>query len=793
MNISYNWLKEYIDFELTPLELAEQLTAAGLETNLVQQFPDYFQSIKVGYVISRETHPNADKLSVCQVDLGTGEPQQIICGAPNVAAGQKVPVATLGTTFPGGMKIKKAKLRGVISNGMICSERELELSDDHAGIMVLDEDATPGSAMGSYLSGNDVTLELDLTPDRPDALGHIGVARDLAALLGKELKVPAVKLVEAAAATAAEITVEIQDVEACPRYAARLVKDIKIADSPAWLRRRLQAVGIRSINNVVDAANYVLMETGHPLHTFDLSYIEGQKIVVRRAEPKEKITTLDGKERELDDQVLLICDTRKPVAVAGIMGGENSEVKVDTTELLLESAYFDPVVIRRGARKLQLATDASHRFERGADPNGIPYALDRLAALIIELAGGYLTQGQVDVYPQRIEPLQIILRASRCNQLLGTDIPADLMRAILSGLGMIVQEERSGELMVTVPTFRPDITREIDLVEEIARIYGYDNIPIPEHFSIANQLSKPSPDKVREQIMDYLAAIGFNQIYGNSLVAIDEHPIVLGDEEPMILANALTRDMASIRTSLLPGVSKIAGYNLNRRQVNLKLFEVGQVSSLDSSIDTGAREMSHLALFVSGDYQIKQWSQPAVPADIFQLKGIISALFAGLFKQSIQYVATEHEQIDSALEIRYKGQQIGVIGEPRGRWAEQAEGAYAELRIPTATQLDPVVKYEQVAVFPRVERDLSILVDTNISYSDLEHIIVKNSGKYLIYSQLYDIYEGKSIASGKKSLTFRLVFQNQKRTLTEKEIDRDFQRILKGLEDANKATLREAT
>ncbi len=792
MNISYNWLKEYIDIDLTPIELAEKLTDAGLEAVIVDQFPEFFKTIRVGHVISREKHPDADKLSVCQVDLGDGDSHQIICGAPNVAAGQNVAVATIGTTFPEGMRIKKAKLRGVVSYGMICSESELELSDDHSGIMVLDEAAIPGVDMTSYLSGNDVSLELDLTPDRSDALGHIGVARDLAALLGKTIKKPEAVLAESNELTADLISVEIEDQAACPRYAARLVKNITISDSPVWLQQRLQAVGIRSINNVVDASNYILMETGHPLHTFDLRHVEGEKIIVRMAKEKEQITTLDGKKRELDDKVLLICDGQKPVAVAGIMGGENSEVKDDTTDLLLESAYFDPVVVRRGARKLQLATDASHRFERGTDPNGIPYALDRLAGLIVKLAGGEITRGQVDAYPQKINPVKVDFRVERCNKVLGTMISAKEMYSILTGLGMDVSGDTT--FSVTVPTFRPDITREIDLVEEIGRIYGYDNIPIPQHFSIANKMSPVTPDIMRERIIDHLAATGFNQIYGNSLVSVDEHPTVFGDEEPLILANPLSRDMASMRTSLMVGLLKAVEYNQNRRQADLKLFEVGQVSTTDSSIDTGARECSHLVLFLAGELQVKQWSQQSVAADIYHMKGILFSLFNDLFKEQISFESADHPLLVNALEIFLGQQRIGVLGDMNEKNADtkNISGVYCEVNLPPDIGLKQAIKYEKVAVFPTVERDLSILIDTGVLYSDLEKSIRNNAGKYLVYSRLYDIYEGKSIASGKKSLTFRLVFQNQKRTLTEKEIDKDFKRILKGLEGAYNATLREA-
>ncbi|NQV42216.1 MAG: phenylalanine--tRNA ligase subunit beta, partial [Candidatus Marinimicrobia bacterium] len=754
MNISYNWLKEYIDIDLEPAVLAEKLTDAGLEAVIVETLPEFFKSIVVGHVVSREKHPDADKLSVCMIDLGDGEPKQIICGAPNIDTGQKVPVATIGTTFPDGMKIKKAKLRGVVSNGMVCSERELDLSQNHSGIMVLDETAELGMDMVSYLSGNDVSIELDLTPDRSDALGHIGVARDLAALLGLEMHKPTVAIKESSTPSSSIISVEIQDPQACPRYAARIVKGVKITESPTWMRQRLQAVGIRSINNVVDAANYVLMETGHPLHTFDLRYIEGGKIVVRKATDKEKITTLDGKARELDDSVLLICDGKKPVAVAGIMGGENSEVKDDTIDLLLESAYFDAVVVRRGAKKLQLSTDASHRFERGTDPNGIPYALDRLAALIIELAGGEVTQGQVDAYPTIINPLEISFRGKRCNDILGTTIDVATISRILNGLELS-HTEKDGVFQVKVPTFRPDITREIDLVEEIGRIYGYNNIPLPQHFSIANKINKKTPDQMREKIIDHLAAVGFNQIYGNGLLAVEEHPTVFGDEEALLLANPLSRDMASMRSSLLMGIAKVADYNINRRQSDLKLFELGQVSTLDMDSDTGARETSHLGILISGELQSKQWSQESIAVDVFQMKGMLHSIYKDLFGQEIHFQSIEHTLFNDSIGVFTGDDRIGVLGELKqiNQKLKSVNGIYAEIRIAENLGLEQNIQYEQVSIYPTVERDLSILIDSNIAFSQIDETIQKNAGKSLVYSRLYDIYEGKSIASGKKSLT----------------------------------------
>ncbi|MBT4359414.1 MAG: phenylalanine--tRNA ligase subunit beta, partial [Candidatus Marinimicrobia bacterium] len=769
MNISYNWLKEYIDIDLEPQVLAAKLTDAGLEAVIIETLPDFFKSIVVGHVVSKEKHPDADKLSVCMIDLGSEEPKQIICGAPNIAAGQNVAVATIGTTFPEGMKIKKAKLRGVVSNGMVCSERELDLSQDHSGIMVLDEDAVLGMDMVSYLSGNDVSIELDLTPDRSDALGHIGVARDLAALLGLEMRKPVIEVKESSTPTSSIVSVELEDTQSCPRYAARIVKNVKIGESPSWMRQRLQAVGIRSINNVVDAANYVLMETGHPLHTFDLRYIEGGKIVVRKAVDKEKITTLDGKERELDDSVLLICDGKKPVAVAGIMGGENSEVKDDTTDLLLESAYFDAIVVRRGAKKLQLATDASHRFERGTDPNGIAYALDRLASLIVELAGGEITQGQVDAYPSVIEPLEVTFRAQRCNAILGTEIETTTISKILNGLELF-HTENGGVFKVKVPTFRPDITREIDLVEEVGRIFGYNNIPVPQHFSIANKINKKTPDQVREKIIDHLAAIGFNQIYGNGLLAVDEHPSVFGDEEALILANPLSRDMASMRSSLLMGMAKVADYNINRRQADLKLFELGNVSTVDMDSDTGACETSHLGIFISGELQRKQWSQESVEVDVFQMKGILSSLYRDLFGLDLLFKSMEHDLFTEAIGVYLGEEKIGILGNLKmiNQNLKSVCGVYAEVRNSEDLGLGRDIRYQKVSVYPAVERDLSILIDANVPFGNINETIQKNAGKSLVYSRLYDIYEGKSIASGKKSLTFRLVFQNKTRTLTEK-------------------------
>lgn len=794
MIVSYNWLKEYVDFELTPAELAEKMTDLGLEANIVSQFPDFFQSIVVGHVESVEKHPNADKLSVCEINIGGEGAETIVCGAPNIAAGQNVPVATVGTVFPGGHKIKKAKLRGVASNGMVCSERELELSDEHSGIMVLDSEAVPGTAINDYLSGGDFAIEIDLTPNRPDALGHMGVARDIAAALGRRLEIPPVKVEQADEPTADHIKIQIDDADGCPRYAARIVRGVKIGPSPAWLQQRLQAVGQRPINNVVDAANYILMDTGHPLHTFDMRYIEDNTIIVRRARTGEKMTTLDGKERELDDKMLLICDGQRPVALAGIMGGENSEVKDDTTDILIEGAYFDPVTVRRGSKLLQLPTEAAHRFERGADPDNAPYSVDRLAILIKDLAGGEILSGLVDANPGDIQPLEVSFRPSRCNMVLGTDIPASDMQPILENLGFDISAVDAEAWQVTVPTWRPDVTREIDLVEEVGRVYGYDNIPIPKRYTVSSKIQKKTPDVQREKVIDHLTARGFLQAYAISLVSEDRHPALFGDEKPVFLSNPLSQEMTTVRSSLLPGLETIVAYNLNRKQNDLRICEIGQVCHVDEQSDTGALETTRVAIVLTGREHEKHWLRDEESTGIYHLKGHLRELFDSVIGTDVLFRSTEHDLFENGVEIVIEERVIGYLGELSDQRLK-AEGikvdvAYAEFVLENLET--PAARYQDIAVFPSVERDMSILVDKSASYDDLQEVIEKNGGKYLILSRLYDLYEGKGIAPDKKSLTFRLVFQNPERTLTEKEVDRDFQRVVRGLEDTYKAKLREA-
>jgi phenylalanyl-tRNA synthetase beta chain len=795
MILSYNWLQEYIDLDESPEKLCEYLTTLGLEANIVNQMPKLYETIKIGRVVSCERHPQADKLSVCLVDIGEEEHAQIVCGAPNVAKGKYVPVALPGTKFSDDFIIKPVKLRGVKSSGMICSERELGISENHDGILELPEDAVTGWNFGEYLTGNDTAIELDITPNRPDALSHIGSARDLGSLLHKSIHIIEPTFVESQEKTSSAIKIEILDTNGCPRYASRVIKGIKISSSPEWLKKRLRTIGLRSINNVVDAANYVLMETGQPLHTFDYDKIADKKVIVRRSHQNEKFVTLDSKEHVLNDHTLLICDNKKPIAIAGVMGGMNSEVSSETVDVLIESAYFDPVTIRRGSKSLGLSTDASKRFERGVDPNGVTYALNRLTSLIQELAGGDVLNGEIDIYTSPIEPLHISFRPQRCNDLLGSDIGFDEMQAIFKGLEFSVKtDEFSWD--VVVPTFRPDIEREVDLIEEVARVYGYDNIPTPQSFRVSNKPSKNSSLSIKKQIREFLSNVGFNEIYANSLVGVNEHPQMFSDEEAVILANPLTIEMASLRSSLLVGIEKIVRHNHNHREFNLRLFELGQVNKMDSESETSAKEETRLAIVLSGNWQEKHWNLDIIPNTIFNLKGLVSAVLQHITSQTPIFSVCNHKLLNDALEIKLNDIGIGYMGELNEdrKKASDIDNSvlYAELNLETIFNLayKRNLQFEGVSAFPKIERDLSIILDQNISHKNVQDTILKQGGNSLIQSKLYDIFQGKSIAGDKKSFTFRLVFKAKDRTLTEKEVDKSFKRVLRALNEQFGATLR---
>ena len=796
MIVSYQWLRDYVAFDLTPAQLCEKLTTLGLESYIVSQHAPYLSEIIVGEILECVRHPQSDHLSICQVNIGADNPQQIVCGASNVAKGQHVPVALPGAILPGGLEIKPVKLRGESSAGMICSERELGLSDRHEGILVLNPNTKIGMSFTDYLTGGDTTIEIDITPNRPDAMSHIGVARDLAALLKADLVIPIPVFEESLPATSSLVNITIDDPKGCPRYASRVITGVSIGPSPAWLQERLQAVGLRSINNVVDAANFVLMETGHPLHTFDFDQLAGPEIIVRRARNAEEMTTLDGKKRILNEEILLICDASKPVAIAGIMGGENSEVTPATTNILIESAYFNPITIRRGSKMLGLSSEASKRFERGADPNGVIYALERLTGLIQDLAGGKVSTGVLDIYPVPIEKHEVSLRHKVCNDLLGVEISPESQCEFLTRLGMEILATSSQVSRYSIPTFRPDITREADLIEEILRLYGQNNIPVNDHFKVGIQTTGRSSVRFRNDARELLVGLGYHEIMSVSLVTENQHPVIFGDEEAVELLNPSSQEMTTVRSSLMSGIETTISFNLRHRQTDLRIFEVGQVSTLDAGSDTGARETTHIAFALQGSARKKSWLDSELPATLFHLKGDLAKIYCAITGTEPVLEPVNHAVLDHALVVKSGDMMIGIMGEiPKARRQKsdiQGSVFYAELRTQELEELywAKEKRFQNFSVYPVVERDLSLVLDESISHFEIQKMIEEKGGNSLHECYLYDLYQGNTIAPGQKSLTFRLVFQNPDRTLTEQEVDRSFDRILRSLKTDFNANLR---
>ncbi|MCF7797524.1 MAG: phenylalanine--tRNA ligase subunit beta [Lentisphaeria bacterium] len=796
MIISYQWLRDYVEFTLSPEELCEKLTSLGLEAYVSSQYEPFLNEIIIGELVACQPHPDSDHLSICQVQVNQADIHQIICGAPNVAQGQRVPVALPGTMLPGGLEIKPVKLRGEKSNGMICSEKELGLSESHEGILVLGEKAPIGGAFVDYLTGGETAIEIDLTPNRPDAMSHIGVARDVAALLQQSLIKPRPEFQESAVSTDSLVKITLDDPHGCPRYATRVIQGVIIGPSPQWLQERLQAVGLRSINNVVDAANYVLMETGHPLHTFDYDQLTGHEIVVRRARKNEKMITLDSKERQLNEEILLICDGDKPVAIAGVMGGENSEVTAQTVNILIESAYFDPVTIRRGAKFLGLSSEASKRFERGADPNGVIYALERLTGLIQEVAGGEVSKGVVDAYPKAIPPAEVRFRHERCSALLGVDIPAERQRQLLTGLGFTLLESSDRESTFQIPTFRPDITREADLFEEVLRLYGQHNVPVNTHFRVTSQALGKSSHKFRNAVREILVGMGYHEMMAVSLVTEKQHPRLFGDEMPVELLNPGSREMTTVRSSLLPGMETALAYNLRHRQENIRLFEVGQVSTADGESDTGAREATHIAFLQHGLAQEKTWLTSETESTFYHLKGNLQQLWRSMTGTNPVLTAVKHEVLAHCFAIQSEQKIVGYVGELPGHRLEELDISgpvfYAEIKTLALEKAywnreNIFTPYSQ---YPVVARDLSIIINEQVSHAEIQKVIEEKGGNFLQESYLYDLYQGNTIAPGEKSLTFRLVFQTLDRTLTEQEVDQAFDRVVRSLKTECNANLR---
>lgn len=801
MLVSLNWLADYVDISNeNPLELAEKITRSGIEVDAIDVRSKDMTNILVGHVVSKEKHPEADKLNICQVDIGGGEISQIICGAANVNTGQNVIVAVPGAKLPGGIKIKKAKLRGHESNGMICSLQELGINGKTVpkpfadGIFVLPNETTPGEDALEYLELHDTVLELGLTPNRADAMSMLGVAYEIAAILSKDVQLPEVPSIESSDRAEDVFELEVEAPDANPLYIAKLVKNVTIGPSPLWLQNRLMASGVRPHNNVVDVTNYVLMEYGQPLHAFDYDRLETKKIVVRMASEGEKITTLDDQERTLKASDLVITNGQKPVAVAGVMGGANSEVHEGTRNIVLESAYFTGSFVRQTSKDLGLRSDASSRFEKGVDPNRVEAAAERAAQLIAELAGGEVLAGSVRFDVLDKSPKQVIVSPDFINERLGMKISFDEMQQILTRLKFPF-EVANGLFYIAAPTRRQDIVIPEDIVEEIARMYGYDRIPmtLPEGASQAGSLT-PYQAK-RRTVRQTLEGAGLYQATTYSLTSEElSQKYALHTAEVTKLLMPMSEDRSTLRQSLIPHLVEAASYNVARRVEQVALYEVGSVF-LDGGVDELPQEIEHVAGVVTGLWVDHTWQGEKKPVDFYVVKGIVDALAAKLGTQ----LTYKQDQIDGlhpgrTASIYFGEQRIGFIGQLHPTEQKRLDLKETYVFEINAEQLIqevlPTISYTAVPRFPAITRDIALVVDRSTAANDLEKIIAAHGGRLVTAIRLFDLYQGEKMAEDKKSIAFSITYQDPERTLTDEEVVKAHDKVLKALAEEANAELR---
>ena len=793
MIISYNWLKEFVDCDLAPAELADLLTMLGLEVESMRSVGSGFDTVVVASVAEKNQHPNADKLSLCKVDDGA-EIHTVVCGAQNFKAGDRVALARLGTVLPGDFRIKKSKIRGEESCGMLCSEKELGLAEESAGIMILTTDRPLGTPLFDALGLKDTIFEIGLTPNRADCLSVMGIAREVAAKLGTKVHFPGHEPVENGPPVNSLAGVSVEDPDLCPRYAARHISGCTIAPSPAWLVQRLDAVGMRSINNVVDVTNYVLMEYGHPLHAFDFDRLADGRIIVRRAGDGELFTTLDGQERALLPTDLTIRDGRQAVALAGIMGGENSEITPETTSILLESAWFNPSAVRKSSKRLGIHTESSHRFERGADIGIVLLALNRAAALIAELAGGTVARGVIDIYPDRINPRQIELRVERVNALLGTSLTRHEVADIFTRLQFGVSETgQAGHFCVIVPTFRVDLEREIDLVEEVARLHGFNAIPgtMPKARVFSDRL--PLRQKMAGELRDLLVAHGFSEVVNFSFFGGDLFDkLLLPEDDPrrsvLRLLNPLSDDLAVMRTTLLPGLLQTAERNLSRRSLNLRLFELRRVYHPVPGQEL-ADEPLHLGGVITGRRSPEGWNHDSGAVDFFDIKGVLENIFAEFRITGITYDAGTPEPFyhpGKSCALRKGAVVIGSCGELHpdllDNFQIEQPVYYLELNFEQlAAAADSRITVVPPSRYPDTFRDIALLVDEATPAELLIDTIKGCRVKEMEGVELFDLYTGPGIPPGRKSLAVRIRYRSPDRTLTDDEVTPLHTRIIDNL------------
>lgn len=799
MKILLSWLRNYIDLEgISSEEISHKLTMAGLEVEDVYSEAEIYKGFVVGKVNSKQKHPNADKLSLCTVSTGENE-YKVICGAPNVEANQKIVFAPIGTIIPKGqLKIEKVKIRGIESYGMICSEAELEISDKNEGIMVLPDDFKVGAKITEALKLNDVIFEIGITPNRPDALSHIGVARELAALLGKSLKLPQIKLKESKSSVNEFASIVIQDEINCPRYSSLVIRNVEIKESPEWLKNCLSKIGLRPINNVVDITNYIMYETGQPLHAFDLDLLARKKIIVKSTKTESTFTTLDSKQRNLPIGTLMICDGEKPVAIAGVMGGENSEINSDTKNLLIESAYFNPASIRRTSRSTGLSTDASYRFERGTDPNNTLYAAQRTAQLISEICDGEIAKGNIDIYPKKILPQKIILRYSTVERILGYRIEKQKIKNILIALGITAEEQNQYELKTTVPSFRPDIEREIDLIEEIARIHGYDNIPTISKIAVTLQ-KRIDESEFADQLRNAANSLGFYEMINNPLV---NKKLASYFENPIQILNPQNLDMEFLRNSLLPGALSVVSRNINSGEKDLCLFEIGNIFYKNSTSEIESfsdfTESQKLIFILTGRANSKEWHSNERFFDFFDLKGIINSFLIKISLDNFlndSYYHSGNNLYEFLLTKSLMNKVLAEGGKVKKEvlddfGIEQDVFAF-EFDVQSLQRIEKVgKKFIEPSKFPKVVRDFAFIFDRKIIVKDIiTHI--KHEGSNLLKDvKIFDIYEDEAIGNDKKSLAFSLEFGSDERTLTESEVEKDFTALINSVSKKFNAILR---
>ena len=821
MNISYNWLKEYVKFDLTPVEIEKILTSIGLEVEHfeeVEEIPGGLAGVVVAEVLECENHPDSDHLHVTKVNAGTGEPLQIVCGAPNVAAGQKVMLATLNTklTFSNGeeIKIKKSKIRGVESFGMLCAEDELGIGHNHEGIMVLDPAAVPGTPAKDYLNlKTDTLYEIGLTPNRVDAASFIGVARDLSAYLrannmGGELTLPSVEEFEAKLAAAPKegaVKVTVNAKEAAPRYSGLTIKGVKVTESPDWLKTKLLTIGLRPINSIVDITNYILMEMGQPMHAFDADMIEGNEVVVDFCAEGTKFVTLDEVERTLSASDLMICNTKEPMCIAGVFGGVKSGVTENTVNVFLESAYFNPVSVRKTSKRHGLKTDASFRFERGCDPDITLYALKRAALLITEIAGGEIVGDVVDVVSAPVEKKVVELDYARIERFIGKKIGAQTIKDILGYLEMEFVSESQDGCTVKVPTYRVDVYRECDIVEDILRIYGYNNIELPENMRASiNTTPKPDPERVKVMASEFMAANGFMEMMNNSLTKseyysqLKSYPV----EKCAMIVNPLSQDLNCMRQTLLLNGLEVVAYNINRQQNDLKLFEYGNVYSYNPELATSDlnaySEEPRFSIFITGNgYQ--GWRNRTAGGNFFTLKGYLELLLSkfGITLANLEYESAPSDLFAEGLVYRMNGGKtlavMGTVAKARLKQFGIKQPVFAA-EISWSTLLKAVkknkVQYSELPKFPEVKRDLALLLDENVSFAELRKTALGAEKKLLKSVTLFDVYKGDKIPEGKKQYALSFVLQDLEKTLNDKAVESVMNKLLGAFQHKHGATLR---